>query len=403
MNYVRRHVLRLLLAPAFVWICSEALAQESPLPFSVEVIPAYSVYQSSDTAAIVLHNLGRDTIRALPRLGVRRGADWAIAVADVRSMGLRDGRAPGGSPGAPASVPPGGDARFAVSMADVVRAIPPATPFRFELLVERRKGDGGYAEGQLWARGVFTVGMSLEDSLRAERPSGVGLLLMDAPYDTAANAPTIPAGLFARAPYRLVLRLPAIRAGILAVGSGCYALRRPSAFARGLVEIVVTRRQIWLRSVDTARNTGRMYWYTEITDEQYTAVAAAVKRARVEAEREGERTGHMTVGMRLPRIERPIGNAEVDDPEGSDAARGLGRSRAKSAPWASEVMDLPGHAGAAPTDRSEALFLDMLYDTIAEFLARCNRMLPAAHAVRAPSRRDLEGAPPVTWIERNER
>lgn len=101
-----------------------------------------------------------------------------------------------------------------------------------------------------------------------------GLKVVTANFDTTINASIIPDSIFSLQPDLLYLKFP--DHPIKTTEKYGYEIRWPSLYLDGSLILVITKRQIYLRSGHENPNPNLLYWFTNITPQQYRIIRSKI-------------------------------------------------------------------------------------------------------------------------------
>lgn len=247
--------------------------------FTVVVEPVQCTYLLDDIVAFTVSNQYRDTIYVTPSLQGYRGLKegWYTIVDDLQSY-WDEANMYESSILKP--IPPGGLWRFSISVNDISRSFPDELGMRFGIKTFKfgREGDrltGGLDYGPSWMGTPFLLPAWNEhnDSVFALTPQkGRKRDTIFTVYDPVNNTPVIPVDVFDRHPYRLILADPFDTMEIKVEHKTRYVISWPSPSIEGSLDLVISKRQMWLQSSHDNPNPNEIFWVTDIDEVQYTVV-----------------------------------------------------------------------------------------------------------------------------------
>lgn len=262
---------------------------------TVTIEPEQCSYSFRDTITIIVTNRCSDTLYVTPRLQSYHGLDagWSIIVDDLqRYWEVPDEYVPYES-STLWPVPPQGVRHFRVSMTDVIVSFPNETRMRFQMRAAMpgslESHDDNYERGSFWSTRVglehgkpFMMSEPARDEehiLAALPLKGRKRDTIFTTYDPINHTPVVPPDILVRRPYRLVFVDPFDTMDVKPEHKNRYEIIWPVPSNDGSLELVITKRQIWLRSAHDNPNPNEFFWCIDISEEQYKGIVATVDKA----------------------------------------------------------------------------------------------------------------------------
>lgn len=185
-----------------------------------------------------------------------------------------------------------------------------------------------------------------------------------AAYDPLVNTPVIPSNVFQVRPYRLIFPDPFDTVDIEPREKTRYAIIWPAQIIGGTLELVITKRQMWLRSSHNNSNPNHLFWNADISENLYHAIESVLLNHRADFDEVVTESGF----WRYLYWRNYIAELPLPD-EWTDEARRIHQK-----------------------DYEEKRYMNArkLIDMI-------NGELPAGHRLWFPSREELDRMPAIEW------
>ncbi len=348
-------------------------------PLVISVLPEQGAYAIGDTVTIVMINPSQDTVFVTPALLSYKAlsykeeeSGWSAIIDDLQTYWDEDAIDRGYEYAILQPVPPNGEWHCRVAMSDIAVDFSGELRMRFGVRVLKYYPLGPDSTrarmldvADSWVGRPFIPPefSAAEDRLSALRLRGGAIRdTVFTVLDPVDNLPLIPPALFQQHPYRLMISEPLDTMPPDQVHR--YRLSWPAPFIDGDLELVISARQIWLRSVHDNPNPNELFWYADISREQFSGVGMMLKlygNEFGEHEREYGSTRFLEWLKPLPQQPQP------------DA-------------WSDEMIA-----------RHTEDFKESRYRNAQKLVEMINGTLAPGAQIRFPERRELDALRPVRW------